>query len=78
MRGMSDLTEAIVEGAVRRLRPKLMTGMALLAGLAPIFWSTGAGADVMKRIAAPMVGGRVGAGDGAGRLPSYLCLVEGA
>ncbi|MGH8520568.1 MAG: efflux RND transporter permease subunit [Gammaproteobacteria bacterium] len=57
MRTMADLTEAIVEGAARRLRPKLMTGMALLAGLAPIFWSTGAGADVMKRIAAPMVGG---------------------
>ena len=57
MRTMADLTEAIVEGAVRRLRPKLMTGMALLAGLAPIFWSTGAGADVMKRIAAPMMGG---------------------
>ncbi len=43
IRDMSHLTEAIVEGAVRRLRPKLMTGMALLAGLAPLFWSTGAG-----------------------------------
>jgi Cu/Ag efflux pump CusA len=53
----SDLTEAIVEGAARRLRPKLMTGMALLAGLLPILWSSGTGADVMKRIAAPMVGG---------------------
>ena len=52
-----DLTEAIVEGAVRRIRPMLMTGMALLLGLAPILWSSGAGADVMKRIAAPMVGG---------------------
>jgi len=52
-----DLTEAIVEGAGRRIRPMLMTGMALLLGLIPILWSTGTGADVMKRIAAPMVGG---------------------
>ncbi|HED13094.1 MAG TPA: efflux RND transporter permease subunit, partial [Gammaproteobacteria bacterium] len=52
-----DLTEAIVEGAGRRIRPMLMTGMALLLGLIPIMWSTGSGADVMKRIAAPMVGG---------------------
>ncbi|GMQ97480.1 MAG: CusA/CzcA family heavy metal efflux RND transporter [Gammaproteobacteria bacterium] len=52
-----DLTQAIVEGAGRRIRPMLMTGMALFMGLIPILWSTGAGADVMKRIAAPMVGG---------------------
>jgi len=52
-----DLTDAIVEGAARRIRPMLMTGLALLLGLAPILWSSGAGADVMKRIAAPMVGG---------------------
>ncbi len=52
-----DLTMAIVEGAGRRIRPMLMTGMALLLGLVPIMWSTGAGADVMARIAAPMVGG---------------------
>lgn len=57
MRNRADLTEAIVEGAARRLRPKLMTGMALLLGLVPILWSAGTGADVMKRIAAPMVGG---------------------
>ena len=43
--------------AARRIRPKLMTGAALLLGLIPILWSTGTGADVMKRIAAPMVGG---------------------
>jgi len=55
--GMANLTEAIVEGAGRRIRPMLMTGMALLLGLIPIMWSGGAGADVMKRIAAPMVGG---------------------
>ena len=51
------LTETIVEGAARRLRPKLMTGLALLMGLVPIMLSTGTGADVMKRIAAPMLGG---------------------
>jgi copper/silver efflux system protein len=54
-----DLKHAIVEGAVHRIRPKLMTVCALLLGLAPILWSTGAGADVMKRIAAPMIGGLV-------------------
>ena len=52
-----DLTEAIVEGAALRLRPKLMTGLALFMGLVPIMYSSGAGADVMKRIAAPMLGG---------------------
>jgi Cu(I)/Ag(I) efflux system membrane protein CusA/SilA len=51
------LEEAIVHGAVKRLRPKLMTVATAMLGLMPIMWSTGAGADVMKRIAAPMVGG---------------------
>jgi copper/silver efflux system protein len=51
------LMEAIVEGAARRIRPKLMTVLTAMIGLAPILWSTGTGADVMKRIAAPMVGG---------------------
>jgi copper/silver efflux system protein len=51
--------EAIVHGAVRRVRPKLMTVTCAIAGLLPILWSTGAGADVMKRIAAPMIGGLV-------------------
>ncbi len=55
----ADLNEAIVEGAVQRLRPKMMAVMAILMGLLPIMWSHGAGADVMKRIAAPMVGGVV-------------------
>ena len=50
---------AVREGAVDRLRPKMMTVTAIIAGLAPILWSTGTGADVMKRIAAPMVGGMV-------------------
>jgi Cu(I)/Ag(I) efflux system membrane protein CusA/SilA len=57
MRTNQDLQEAISEGAVRRIRPKMMTVMAILVGLLPIMWSHGAGADVMKRIAAPMIGG---------------------
>jgi Cu(I)/Ag(I) efflux system membrane protein CusA/SilA len=56
---IEHLKEAIHEGAVRRVRPKMMTASAILAGLLPIMWATGAGADVMKRIAAPMVGGVV-------------------
>jgi len=57
MNHLGDLKEAITEGAVHRLRPKLMTVMALFMGLIPIMWSVGAGSDVMKRIAAPMIGG---------------------
>jgi len=57
LRDVADLTEAIVHGAVKRVRPKLMTVTAAFMGLMPIMWSTGAGADVMKRVAAPMVGG---------------------
>lgn len=57
MRSISDLQEAIVEGAVKRIRPKFMTVATMFVGLAPIMWSAGAGADVMKRIAAPMIGG---------------------
>jgi Cu(I)/Ag(I) efflux system membrane protein CusA/SilA len=52
-----DLVEAIIHGAVKRVRPKAMTVFAAMIGLLPILWSTGTGADVMKRIAAPMVGG---------------------
>jgi Cu(I)/Ag(I) efflux system membrane protein CusA/SilA len=52
-----DLREAIVNGAVKRLRPKVMTVSCMLFGLMPILWSVGSGADVMKRIAAPMLGG---------------------
>ncbi len=59
MRTVADLQEAISEGAVKRIRPKMMTVMAILMGLLPIMWSHGAGADVMKRIAAPMIGGVV-------------------
>ncbi len=57
MRDESDLEEAVVHGAVRRVRPKMMTVVAAFMGLLPIMWSTGTGSDVMKRIAAPMVGG---------------------
>jgi Cu(I)/Ag(I) efflux system membrane protein CusA/SilA len=56
---LRDLYEAVVEGAVERVRPKMMTVTAIMAGLLPILWGSGAGASVMKRIAAPMVGGMV-------------------
>ncbi len=59
MTSMKDLYDAIIEGAVQRVRPKMMTVTAIIAGLLPIMWSHGAGADVMKRIAAPMIGGMV-------------------
>jgi len=54
-----EAREAIVQGAVKRIRPKMMTVATILVGLVPILWSQGTGADVMKRIAAPMVGGVV-------------------
>jgi Cu(I)/Ag(I) efflux system membrane protein CusA/SilA len=57
LNNQKELEEAIVHGAVKRVRPKMMTVMAAFMGLLPIMWSMGAGADVMKRIAAPMVGG---------------------
>jgi Cu(I)/Ag(I) efflux system membrane protein CusA/SilA len=57
MRSAEDLEDAIVEGAARRIRPKLMTVLTMMLGLLPLLWSDGTGADVMKRIAAPMVGG---------------------
>jgi len=59
LRSLADLREAIIEGAVQRVRPKMMTASAILFGLLPIMWSHGTGADVMKRIAAPMIGGMV-------------------
>ena len=55
----ADLTHAIMEGAVERVRPKMMTVVAIMAGLLPIMWGTGTGSEVMRRIAAPMVGGMV-------------------
>jgi Cu(I)/Ag(I) efflux system membrane protein CusA/SilA len=57
LRSLQELQEAILQGAVKRLRPKFMTMAAAFLGLLPIMWSTGAGSDVMKRIAAPMIGG---------------------
>jgi Cu(I)/Ag(I) efflux system membrane protein CusA/SilA len=55
----SDLYAAVMEGAVERVRPKLMTVVAIMAGLLPIMWSRGAGSEVMSRIAAPMIGGMI-------------------
>lgn len=57
--GLKALKDAIHHGAVKRVRPKIMTASVILAGLAPIMWSHGTGADIMKRIAAPMLGGVV-------------------
>ena len=57
MHTYEDLKKAVIHGAVKRIRPKTMTVMAILMGLIPIMWSLGAGSDVMKRIAAPMIGG---------------------
>ena len=64
MNTLGDLEEAVIEGAVQRIRPKVMTICAILFGLLPIMWSptTQAGADVMKRIAAPMIGGVITSG----------------
>jgi len=57
MASPADLDEAIVHGAARRIRPKFMTVATTFLGLVPIMWATGTGSDVMKRIAAPMIGG---------------------
>ena len=59
--GADDLRAAIIEGAVLRVRPKMMTVVAIMAGLLPIMWGSGAGSEVMRRIAAPMIGGMVSA-----------------
>jgi len=56
---LKELHAAIMEGAVERVRPKMMTVVAIMAGLLPIMWSSGTGSEVMRRIAAPMVGGMV-------------------
>ena len=57
LRSLADLREAIINGAVKRIRPKFMTVATTFLGLVPIMWATGTGSDVMKRIAAPMIGG---------------------
>ncbi|HMU95939.1 MAG TPA: CusA/CzcA family heavy metal efflux RND transporter [Elusimicrobiota bacterium] len=59
LRNAGELDEAIVHGAVKRVRPKMMTVAAAMMGLLPLMWSTGTGADMMKRVAAPMIGGLV-------------------
>ena len=59
MRSLKDLYEAVMEGAVERVRPKMMTVTAIIAGLLPILWGHGTGSQVMKRIASPMVGGMI-------------------
>ncbi len=59
MRSLTDLYDAVIVGAVERVRPKLMTVTTTMFGLVPILWGTGAGSETMKRIAAPMVGGMV-------------------
>jgi Cu(I)/Ag(I) efflux system membrane protein CusA/SilA len=61
LRTREDLAEAIFEGAVLRVRPKMMTVTAIMAGLLPIMWGSGTGSETMRRIAAPMVGGMVSA-----------------
>jgi Cu(I)/Ag(I) efflux system membrane protein CusA/SilA len=62
MKSFADLREAVMQGAVKRIRPKMMTVTAILVGLLPIMWGHGTGADVMKRIAAPMIGGVITSG----------------
>jgi len=57
LRNLDELRQAIMQGAVTRLRPKFMTVATMFLGLVPIMWATGTGADVMKRIAAPLIGG---------------------
>jgi Cu(I)/Ag(I) efflux system membrane protein CusA/SilA len=57
IRDLDDIVEATLEGSVQRVRPKLMTVATTMIGLVPLLWAQGAGADVMKRVAAPMVGG---------------------
>jgi len=54
---LAALREAVVEGAAKRIRPKFMTTATMFLGLVPVMWATGSGADVMKHIAAPMIGG---------------------
>jgi Cu(I)/Ag(I) efflux system membrane protein CusA/SilA len=75
----ADLHGAIMEGAVDRVRPKMMTVAAIMAGLVPILWSTGAGSEVMQRIAVPMIGGMVSSTAlTLVVIPAIFALVEGA
>jgi copper/silver efflux system protein len=75
----ADLYAAIIEGAVDRVRPKMMTVAAIMAGLLPILWSTGTGSEVMQRIAVPMIGGMVSSTIlTLVVIPAIFALVEGA
>jgi Cu(I)/Ag(I) efflux system membrane protein CusA/SilA len=57
LRSRAELVEAVIQGAVKRVRPKMMTVTSAMIGLMPVMWSLGTGSDVMKRVAAPVVGG---------------------
>jgi Cu(I)/Ag(I) efflux system membrane protein CusA/SilA len=73
-----DLEVAIMLGAVERVRPKMMTVVAIMAGLVPIIWSTGAGSEVMQRIAVPMIGGMVSSALlTLVVIPAIFALIEG-
>ena len=75
----SDLHGAIMEGAVDRVRPKMMTVAAIMAGLLPILWNTGTGSEVMQRIAVPMIGGMVSSTVlTLVVIPAIFALIEGA
>ena len=75
----ADLHGAIMEGAVDRVRPKMMTVAAIMAGLVPILWSTGSGSEIMQRIAVPMIGGMVSSTVlTLVVIPAIFALVEGA
>ncbi len=75
----ADVNAAVMEGAVERVRPKLMTVTAIMAGLLPILWSTGAGSEIMQRIAVPMIGGMVSSTVlTLAVIPAIYSLVKGA
>src|SRR4030081_3288362 len=74
----SDLYDAVMEGAVERVRPKMMTVVAIMAGLLPIMWSTGTGSEIMQRIAVPMIGGMISSTLlTLGVIPAIFGLVKG-
>ena len=74
----ADLNDAIMLGAVERVRPKMMTVVAIMAGLLPILWSTGTGSEVMQRIAVPMIGGMVSSTVlTLGVIPAVYALIKG-
>jgi Cu(I)/Ag(I) efflux system membrane protein CusA/SilA len=75
---MADLYGAVMTGAVERVRPKMMTVVAIMAGLLPIMWSHGTGSEVMSRIAAPMIGGMISSTVlTLGVIPAIYALVKG-